>query len=261
MAASVGIDHVVALSSSPAVDAAQLEAFGLAALPGGRHAAWGTRNVVLPLVGAYLEFLDVEDRAIAAQSAFGRSVLSGLAAGDGLWRLALRTEDMAATIAAMHSSGVACPDPVPGERLRPDGTRLSWRLAFPEGPHDGGTPPMLIAWDDPAFAPYGQGGAGELHIARVAVAAYDPTSLAQWYETAFGLTALETAQRDYGPLWLVPFAQGDLLLCGGADASPSVQRVLADAGPGPFALELRGALGGLRQDVRIGRSRYSLADR
>ena len=261
MTASVAIDHVVALSPSPADAAAALAPFGLATLPGGRHAAWGTRNVVVPLADAYLEFLAVEDRAVAAQSPFGRAVLSGLAAGEGIWRIALRTDDMAASIAAMRGSGVACWGPVPGERLRPDGTRLSWRLAFPEGPLDGGTPPMLIAWDDPAYAPYGQGGGGHPDIARVAIASRAPGSLANWYERAFGFAPQEAADPGYGPAWRIPFARGELLICGGEDASPPVQRVLAEEGPGPFAVELRGEGRRAPRDVVIGRGRYRLTER
>ena len=259
MAADIRIDHVVALASSPEKAALGLAPLGLAAKAGGRHATWGTANVLVPLRAAYLEFLGAEDSAVAQRSEFGRSVLEGLSRGDGLWRVALGTGDMSATLAALTAQGIAVQGPVPGERLRPDGTRLRWQLAFPEAPREGGTPPMLIAWGDRAQAPYAPADLASPTIAWIGVATCDPRRLAQWYATAFGLPAQEMSTEAFGPAWRVTCRGGDLLLVGGAGAGREVRAILAEEGPGPFAVALRRE-GATRREVAVGHGRYSLSD-
>ena len=70
------------------------QAFGLTALPGGRHPGWGTANRIVPLGSCYLELVTVVDAAEAGASDFGRWVLAMLAGGPAVgW--AVRTSDLA----------------------------------------------------------------------------------------------------------------------------------------------------------------------
>lgn len=254
MADSVRLDHVVQLAASPAEAASRLEAFGLQAFAGGRHAAWGTENALVPLQDAYLEFLAVEDADVAAKSAFGRSVQRGLLRGDGLWRLALATQDMAAALRRLKTADIAWDGPIRGERLRPDGSRLGWQLAFPQGPKDAGTPPMLIAWDDPALAPYASPGAETARIELVAVAASDPLAAARWYEAAFGIAAQGVQSPRYGAAWRLELPAGDILICDGG--ARELWQLLSNEGPGPFAVHLCTAKGDRQAEIAIGRGRY-----
>lgn len=246
MNADIALDHVVAVAQDPRADAGRLAPLGLVAAPGGRHPAWGTENVLVPLAHAYLEFLGVGDRAVAERSPFGRSVLAGLADGPGLWRVALRCRDLEGTLRALRAAGIAVQGPVPGERQLPDGSFLRWQLAFPDGPAGAGTPPMLIHWDRPDLAPSaGRAGAA---IASVHIAARDPQGAALWYAKAFAATAEAMTDEACGPSWRVAMAGGDLVLC--ADGARA---------PGLFALSLGGPPLGTADEARIGRALYRLA--
>ncbi len=123
------------------------ERTGLAAVPGGVHPAWGTRNAIVPLGGAYLELVTVEDPAVARGSAFGRAVAAGAGAGDGaLVGWAVEPEDLDAATAR---AGV---DQVRGARERPDGTMLSWSMAGAEEALGQGLS-FFLRWDDHASNP------------------------------------------------------------------------------------------------------------
>ncbi len=244
MTDSIALDHIVALVRDPAAAAEGLRALGLEAAAGGRHARWGTHNVLVPLSQAYLEFLGVEDEAIARRSPFGLAVLAGFARGEGLWRVALRTSDMRATLDGLRLRGIACTGPTPGVRVRPDGTSLRWQLAFPRGPEDGGIPPMLIAWDDPGSAPHDRPDGAQ--VAELAIRARDPGRVAHWYEKAFALSSEPIEHARYGPARRIALAGGDLVFCaGGGDGA-------GQHPPGPFALALRAGACSAADEVRIG---------
>lgn len=72
------LDHV--LVAVPDLNAAGREIevrHGLSSIEGGRHPAWGTANRIVPLGDSYLELVAVVDAAMAAESVFGRWVMSG----------------------------------------------------------------------------------------------------------------------------------------------------------------------------------------
>jgi hypothetical protein len=140
---TLALDHVVA--GVPDLDDAAallLVRHGLISLPGGEHPLWGTRNRIVPLGGCYLELVSVADEAVAAGSGFGRWV-AAMAAGESPWGWAVRTSDIGATASRLGL------DVVPGERVRPDGVRLSWRLAgVPEDDPAQRLRPFFIQWDE-----------------------------------------------------------------------------------------------------------------
>src|SRR5690242_4626706 len=94
------IDHVIYAAADLDAAAAGIEdELGLAAVAGGRHEGHGTRNLIAPLGGGYLELLGVADEQEAAGSAFGRGLLARLAGeGDGLmtWVVAAPDADAVA---------------------------------------------------------------------------------------------------------------------------------------------------------------------
>jgi hypothetical protein len=119
---------------------------GLTTLPGGRHPAWGTRNAIVPLAGAYLEIVQLDD-ADPPMVGFTARVAEVAAAGGGLALWCERVDDIA------HEAAVRGYEVVPGTRQNDDGTVLSWRVAGI--PQACATPvlPFLIRWDDPAVMP------------------------------------------------------------------------------------------------------------
>lgn len=75
------VDHVLIVSYDADSTAARIfERTGLASLPGGEHVGLGTRNQIVPLVMGFLEIVEVHDKSLARDNAFGRLGLAGLAA-------------------------------------------------------------------------------------------------------------------------------------------------------------------------------------
>ena len=143
----LNLDHVVI--GVPALDDAAallLVRHGLISLPGGEHALWGTRNRIVPLGGAYLELVAVADETLAAASGFG-SWVQAMARGEAPWGWAVRTSDIDRTASRL---GI---DVVPGERVRADGVRLSWRLAGVPGDVGSRLRPFFIQWDEGTAQP------------------------------------------------------------------------------------------------------------
>jgi hypothetical protein len=139
---SLMIDHVV--MGVPDLDEAAatlLVKYGLIAQPGGRHPSFGTANRIVPLGTCYLEIIAVDDHEAAQQNGFGRWV-NAMAEGTAAWGWALRSTDIEETAARLGL------DVGPGERLRDDGTRLSWRLAGVPTERSTYGRPFFIQWDD-----------------------------------------------------------------------------------------------------------------
>lgn len=143
----LGIDHLVIAVADPDGAATELEQrLGLEAAGGGRHDALGTFNRLVWLGDSYLELIGVFDRALAAGSWIGAPTVRALDAGGGLATWALASDALDHDVADRRSTGADLADPVPGERRRPDGTMVRWRLSAPRmlGPAD---PPFMIEHD------------------------------------------------------------------------------------------------------------------
>lgn len=168
------LDHVIWAVPDIAIAADALRRdHGLITLPGGRHPAWGTRNAIVPLNGAYLELVEVEDPE-APMVGFTARVAEVAAAGGGLALWCERVDDITAE-AAVRGYEV-----VPGTRENDDGSVLSWRVAGI--PQACATPllPFLIQWDDPARMPGALAAAhrcGAIEKVHVDVGAQGPRDL------------------------------------------------------------------------------------
>jgi hypothetical protein len=143
----LGIDHLVIAVADPDEAAAELELdLGLEAGGGGRHDALGTFNRLVWLGDTYLELIGVFDRSLAETSWIGAPTLRTLDAGGGLATWALASDALDLDVADRRSVGADLAEPIPGERLRPDGAAVRWRLSAPRrlGPAE---PPFLIEHD------------------------------------------------------------------------------------------------------------------
>ena len=174
MPAVTVLDHVIwAVPEIAPVSDGLLLDHGLVTLPGGRHPAWGTRNAIVPLAGAYLELVQLDD-ADAPMVGFTARVAEVAAAGGGLAMWCERVDDIDAE-AAVRGYEV-----VPGTRENDDGSLLSWRVAGI--PQACATPllPFLIQWDDPARMPGALAAAhrcGAIEKVHVDVGAQGPRDL------------------------------------------------------------------------------------
>ena len=140
----LGIDHLVIAvrDLDDAADELQRQV-GLAATGGGRHPILGTRNRLAWLGDTYIELVSIEDRSIAEGSWLGRPTIVALEHGGGLATWAIATDSIDADVTALREIGADLGDPIPGERERPDGAVVRWRLAIGDelGP---ARPPFLI---------------------------------------------------------------------------------------------------------------------
>ena len=146
----LGIDHLVIACADPDAAVADLEReMGLRAGGGGRHDALGTFNRLVWLDDTYLELIGVFDRALAVQSWIGAPTVRALDAGGGLATWSVATDDIEGDVARLNAGGALLAQPITGERVRPDGGVVRWRLSTPGelGPE---RPPFLIEHDPTA---------------------------------------------------------------------------------------------------------------
>ena len=110
------IDHVIYAAEDLDAAAARIrDELGLTAVTGGRHVGHGTRNLIVPLGGGYLELLGVADAQEAAASPFGNGLLRRLdERGDGwlAWVVAVPDADAVArrlgsTITTLSREGLS----------------------------------------------------------------------------------------------------------------------------------------------------------
>jgi hypothetical protein len=120
----VRIDHaIIGARDIEAVAGRLWERHGLASLPGGRHAGWGTHNRIVPLAGPYLEIIGVADENEALRDPMGRWLLANTATGDPLMAWCCESGDI-----ERHARRLGL-TLERGGRDRPDGSRISWRVA------------------------------------------------------------------------------------------------------------------------------------
>ena len=128
----LGIDHIAIAVTDP--DAAVDELAELLGMPagvsGGRHPAWGTRNRLLWLRDTYVELCTVDDRTLARGSWLGKPALAALP-GPAAICWALSSDRLETDRDDMNARGASLGATIPGERRRPDGRIVRWRLALP----------------------------------------------------------------------------------------------------------------------------------
>jgi catechol 2,3-dioxygenase-like lactoylglutathione lyase family enzyme len=140
-----GIDHIVLAVPDPDSAAESLEAaLGLRATGGGRHEQLGTYNRIVWCGDSYLELIAAFDPRLAAGTWLGRPVLAVLETGGGLVSWAVAIDDLDAQLRWMGRDGELT-GPIDGERHRPDGRIVRWRLAHPAMPSP--SSPFLIEHD------------------------------------------------------------------------------------------------------------------
>ena len=144
----LGIDHVVLAVEDPDATAADITArLGLEVDAGGRHETLGTFNRVVWLGDSYLELIGVFDPKLAAESWLGAPTQATLDRGGGLATWAVAVDDLDAQLGWIPPD-VEMTSPLDGERRRPDGRVVRWRLAHP--PALSSTVPFLIEHDGTA---------------------------------------------------------------------------------------------------------------
>jgi len=140
------IDHLVYATPSLAQGVAEIEALtGVRASVGGQHLAWGTHNSLVALgPDTYLEIIapDPSQPTPKEPRPFGIDLLhhSRLAS----W--AVRHPDFDRVLIEAAERGLPLGSVLSGNRVRPDGITLEWRLTSPWSLHESGLVPFLIDW-------------------------------------------------------------------------------------------------------------------
>jgi Glyoxalase-like domain len=143
----VAVDHVLVALRDLTDSARRFEAaYGLSALPGGRHPRVGTANMIVPLGSAYLELIAVVDAEEAAQAPIGGRIARAVEEGRTFAMWAVRTDDLDGIREGLQTAGVELSDPFSGARQRPDGVTLRWRTQFLVPPGERTALPFIIQW-------------------------------------------------------------------------------------------------------------------
>jgi len=173
----VELDHVLIAVTDLAEAAQEIESrHGLASVVGGRHPAWGTANMIVPLGDSYLELVAVVDAAKAAASAFGRWVAAGASSTARPLGWAVRTHQLDERARRLNLTVN------PGSRATPSGEQLRWRSAGLDQAVAEPSLPFFIEWEPQTKLP-GQAAirhrVGTATFARL-ILNVDPDRLADW---------------------------------------------------------------------------------
>jgi hypothetical protein len=114
--------------------------FGLAAVPGGKHAGWGTGNWIVPLGPSYIELIGIVDPEEASRGLLGPHVTSVLQGGERFFGWVVRPDGFDETVARLGLH------PAEGSRARPDGAIVRWRAADPAITMADPSRPFFIEW-------------------------------------------------------------------------------------------------------------------
>jgi len=149
------LDHlVIAVRDLEAATANYRRLLGRRPSCKGRHPQYGTANVLFRLEdGAYLELLAPEPESAQGPD-WARGLRSRLdAAGEGIYALALGTDDIDADVARLRGHGLRVAGPAPGTGVdEVSGARREWRNARIETASTRGTYVFIIQHDSPPSA-------------------------------------------------------------------------------------------------------------
>lgn len=170
------VDHVVyaAENDGARATAARLaEQLGVEAVDGGVHPRFGTRNVILPLLGdRYLEVVEVLDHPASDKAPFGQVVRARSEAGGGWLGWVVSVEDITKQEQRLGR------DSVTGNRHRPDGVELRWKQLGVKGLQSDPQLPFFVEWAEGAQHP---SGIGSTQVAlRSLEIAGDPERVRDW---------------------------------------------------------------------------------
>ena len=195
------IDHVL-LPVGNLEDAARHlhERYGLQANPGGRHAAGGTANYIVPLGFQYLELIAVVEPSEIRDSHLGARVMQAVGDGRTFVAWALRTADLDALRAKLLGEGWNLPPIAEGSRRRPDGQVLSWRTQDVERGAGPTAIPFVIEWKIADGLHPGEAAATHEHgatsIKRVVVGARDPEGVQRRLAVLLGESGMHEVRES-----------------------------------------------------------------
>src|SRR5690625_432064 len=123
------------------------------AVKGGEHDHWGTYNYLAHFSNdSYLEWLGIRDYDKAKQSdnpLIKHLIYVSDQGKEGPFQFALRTNQLDKFVSHFEENDIPYKGPFQGNRNKPDGTQLKWRMLFPEYDYRTEVLPFLIEWQSP----------------------------------------------------------------------------------------------------------------
>lgn len=248
-------DHVVHYTKNASKAAEEMKEWGFHAIEGGHHPNWGTGNSLCYFDLSYIEFLEIQDDALAQQVTDNRliqRVVEDAQIGEGLSQVALRTDNMRAAALDLKEKGLRIKDPIPGKRTRKDGSLIKWQLLFPETDDGQGPPlPFIIQWnesDDSRRADLKQQQAIRPHTTGkdLACVGFAVNNLEQrsaqwceWFDLKYGDIYTDLSLKARCRLLPLP-GRTNLLFCEPYDQGAAL-RTLETHGEHPFLVTMSGA--------------------
>ncbi len=239
------IDHIVVVVPDLASATARFRDLGFTVVPGGRHLV-GTHNALIALQdGAYMELIAFLDPPTPQNHRWW----GPLQRGGGLVDFCAATGDFAAGVETMRGSGIGIGEVRAQSRTRPDGYTLRWTLAIPPEERRG-LVPFLIMDDTPRRerVPGATTHANQVTgLDRITIAVPDAGDLRHLYQGLLGQAGVEERRDDLGAAGC-RFSVGahDVEILAPARAASLLDPVLAQRGPGPYAVTLTTRTGGSR---------------
>ncbi|MBO8157311.1 MAG: VOC family protein [Bacillaceae bacterium] len=189
----LAFDHLVIFSENPENDQRAISnEHRLTLTKGGHHENWGTYNY-LAFMGnhCYIEWIGIEDQMKVDTS--DNPLIQHVAFSERLQRygpiqFALRTSNLDSLIKHYEENAIPYKGPYPGQRRRPDGTMMKWRMLFPEYDVQQEVLPFLIEWED-----------GENHPPRP-----DLTNDEEFSSIQIGVSQLKTAIERIKKTYMLP---------------------------------------------------------
>jgi hypothetical protein len=267
----LSLDHLVHfIDREPQTAEEQMRRLGLHAVAGGRHETWGTYNSLCYFDLTYIEFLAIENRSVAereTENGLIKQIVAELPGGEGVGQIALRTDRIGQLAEDLQEKGLQTTGPLPGSRIRADGSVINWQMLFAESERSGPPLPFFIQWAESdeerrrdltnrrIIAPHP---VGEIRIRHVAYAVRElAESAARWQEW-FGFAADEpfVDTELNAACQTLRCGGGNILFCSPLGSGP-VADVLAARGEKPFLVRFSGS-GAKRNQHQIFGSVYQL---
>jgi catechol 2,3-dioxygenase-like lactoylglutathione lyase family enzyme len=125
----LGFDHFIVVVRDLDAAMATYTRLGFDVRAGGEHPHLGSHNALVPFAdGTYLELVAFKDKERAAQSVW-REAVKMLGTGEGFAGYALASDDASGDAKMIRARGLDMQEPAAGERQRPDGQRVAWRMS------------------------------------------------------------------------------------------------------------------------------------
>jgi len=240
------IDHLVIAVDDLPTATKSYERLGFTVVAGGRHPE-GTYNALVAFAdGSYLELL-----AFYEPNPMHRW-WPALESGGGLVDFCAASTDLPADAAALRNAGVDIGETEPGNRARPDGYRVRWRLATSRGAHRG-IVPFLIQDETPReerVPPDTRHANGVTGIDTVTVAVPDLGPASRWYASTL-CRAIQPVTRDALDAHGLRIAIGrqTIELLAPRGAMGPLAEWLRGRGAGPYGASLTASAGAWRGEL------------